>query len=91
MAGSPSLCYIIYKQIQEKGKKMIPYYRYWTYSDLESYIFDLMVNDIQDLINANAPWGDVSTALSIYKIYVRLCAGSYYFFYEHKHFAFPIF
>lgn len=70
---------------------MIPYYHYWTYNNLESYIFDLMVKDIQDLINTNAPWGDVSTALSIYKTYVRLCAGSYYFFYEHKHFAFPVF
>lgn len=36
---------------------MIPYYRYWTYNSLERYIFDLMVKDIQDLINANAPWG----------------------------------
>lgn len=71
---------------------MIPYYRYWRYNDFQNHLFDMMKEDIKNMIDEKRPWWEIKKSIEIYQRYHTVVLTSqWYFFQPNKNFCFPIF
>jgi len=70
----------------------MPYYRYWKYSDFQNHLFDMMKEDIKNMIDEKRPWWEIKKSIEIYQRYHTIAFTSqWYFFQPNKNFCFPVF
>lgn len=70
----------------------MPYYRYWKYNDFQNHLFDMMKEDIKNMIDEKHPWAEIKKSIEIYQRYCIITSFSqWYFFQSNKDFCFPVF